>query len=496
MSAPNLVPEAMENCLSYSVLNYLKRLKNQAKVEFEKLIVTVGKPGLHSQIESIKLYQNPFSRRLHDLVVTFEDNHFAEPMQHNSKKNTEVMMVDDRCSSNEIIYLKTQKSLQAIRNEINEFPGFALRIKDKCKDPKPQCYKNPFDINRSNLIDQISRMRINFLQKNVHQIKMHTDEQLHSLPISQMGNYQDYLKKMQPSLRELEQQPVRQHMFGNPFKFDKKVQMMVDEADIDLVGNNGLGNKGKRNVGDINPNRAKRRPGPLPKDFTLQRPLSNLGSIGSPVINGSASPVYSPPPSPIVSNNENLLSSDEGEETNVFPVNLKLLPTSTSIVTPSINSVNSATGNINHSVSTSINCNVTGVVGTMNHNHSNTNHNHCLPVNDLSGSISDIENDCDAVQNKLQDNSIAPVNGLATSNGLFDLSPNDLQTRKTLFKLVRKPGRNYEQLTSLLAKSFGSARTYLLEQVIFEAGRFKRKALVEHLMAAFPTESVHFNNGV
>lgn len=29
MGAPNLVPDSMENCLSYTVLNYLKRLKNQ-----------------------------------------------------------------------------------------------------------------------------------------------------------------------------------------------------------------------------------------------------------------------------------------------------------------------------------------------------------------------------------------------------------------------------------------------------------------------------------
>lgn len=44
---------------------------------------------------------------------------------------------------------------------------------------------------------------------------------VHSMPISQMGNYQEYLKKTQPQLREIESAPVRQHMFGNPFKIDK-----------------------------------------------------------------------------------------------------------------------------------------------------------------------------------------------------------------------------------------------------------------------------------
>lgn len=36
--AQNLVPDNLDNSLSYSVLNYLKRLKNQAKIEFEKYV--------------------------------------------------------------------------------------------------------------------------------------------------------------------------------------------------------------------------------------------------------------------------------------------------------------------------------------------------------------------------------------------------------------------------------------------------------------------------
>lgn len=36
-----LLPETQDNSLSFSVLNYLKRLKNQAKVEFEKLCADV-----------------------------------------------------------------------------------------------------------------------------------------------------------------------------------------------------------------------------------------------------------------------------------------------------------------------------------------------------------------------------------------------------------------------------------------------------------------------
>lgn len=49
---------------------------------------------------------------------------------------------------------------------------------------------------------------------------MSTDH-VHSMPVSQMGNYQEYLKRIAPPLREIESTPVRQHMFGNPFKIDK-----------------------------------------------------------------------------------------------------------------------------------------------------------------------------------------------------------------------------------------------------------------------------------
>jgi len=51
-------------------------------------------------------------------------------------------------------------------------------------------------------------------------------ELVHSMPVSQMGNYQEYLKRMTSPLREVESMPVRQHMFGNPFKIDKVSQYL------------------------------------------------------------------------------------------------------------------------------------------------------------------------------------------------------------------------------------------------------------------------------
>ena len=41
-----------------------------------------------------------------------------------------------------------------------------------------------------------------------------------------MGNYQKQLEKQPAPLRPVDNQPVRLHMFGNPFKVNKQVQAL------------------------------------------------------------------------------------------------------------------------------------------------------------------------------------------------------------------------------------------------------------------------------
>lgn len=75
-------------------------------------------------------------------------------------------------------------------------------------------------------------MRANFLQPSLAHTRLVDEDSVHSMPVAQMGNYQEYLKRMTPQLREIESQPVRQHMFGNPFKIDK-----VRKGNLDLYIN-------------------------------------------------------------------------------------------------------------------------------------------------------------------------------------------------------------------------------------------------------------------
>ena len=120
----------MDNCLSYSVLNYLKRLKNQAKLEFDKTLSNNSSNGGSSQknnprsLEGMKvLARSPLKR---DLLM----NH----------------LIKDK--------------FLAVREQLTDFPGFQINIKDQL--PPSNGFRNPYDIERKDLLDQIIRMRGNF----------------------------------------------------------------------------------------------------------------------------------------------------------------------------------------------------------------------------------------------------------------------------------------------------------------------------------------------
>lgn len=52
----SLIPDSQDNSLSFSVLNYLKRLKNQAKVEFEKLCADVINKSSSNNTQKVILF--------------------------------------------------------------------------------------------------------------------------------------------------------------------------------------------------------------------------------------------------------------------------------------------------------------------------------------------------------------------------------------------------------------------------------------------------------
>nr|XP_060497098.1 integrator complex subunit 6-like isoform X6 [Panthera onca] len=176
-----------------------------------------------------------------------------------------------------------------------EFAGFQVGLLNK--DLKPQTYRNAYDIPRRGLLDQLTRMRSNLLK--THKFIVGQDEDsLHSVPVAQMGNYQEYLKTLASPLREIDpDQPKRLHTFGNPFKQDKK-GMMIDEADEFVAGpqnkvkrpgepNSPLSSKRRRSVTIIpDVHEEKRENGQIPPDGFLSKSappeLMNMAGDGIP----------------------------------------------------------------------------------------------------------------------------------------------------------------------------------------------------------------------
>uniref|UniRef100_A0A671KAC4 Integrator complex subunit 6-like n=1 Tax=Sinocyclocheilus anshuiensis TaxID=1608454 RepID=A0A671KAC4_9TELE len=242
MGAPNLLADNMECGLSYSVVSYLKKLSQQAKIEADRVCASVGKKaaldgGIKLRCRSSALslaHRKDFTQLLNSIMGDGP----ALPMEANTK----------------------------------EFAGFQLAALNKAF--KPQGLRNPYDIPRSHLLDQLSRMRRNLLHASICILKGQDQDQLHSVPIAQMGNYQDFLKHCPSPLREADpDQPKRLHTFGNPFKLDKKA-MMVDEADEFVTGTQG---KGKRPGESSSP-----AGGGAPKRRRCMSPLLRLGRAYTP----------------------------------------------------------------------------------------------------------------------------------------------------------------------------------------------------------------------
>ena len=145
-----------------------------------------------------------------------------------------------------------------------------------------QSFRNPYDISRAGLLDQLARMRTNFLHatpttpnlvedgvcalylfifssslpllspllslslslslllSHPHFLSLTFELSVicalcisylspvvrHQVPIGQMGNYQEHLKRINP-LREVDSGSVRTQLFGNPYKLERPTDNKV-----------------------------------------------------------------------------------------------------------------------------------------------------------------------------------------------------------------------------------------------------------------------------
>ncbi|CAF1395848.1 unnamed protein product [Adineta steineri] len=134
----------------------------------------------------------------------------------------------------DILFDKTSSSSADLHEPGDEsiHNNFVLQSKTNSKQQPLQLYLNVFDIPRTQLLDVVMKLRRQLLH-NSNNYDIQDEDSLHSVPIKEMSNYDEYPRThgQAPPLREIDAQPVRQHVFGNPFKVNKP----IDEID-ELVG--------------------------------------------------------------------------------------------------------------------------------------------------------------------------------------------------------------------------------------------------------------------
>ncbi|XP_048396463.2 integrator complex subunit 6 isoform X2 [Stegostoma tigrinum] len=428
MGAPNLIAEGVDSGLSYSVISYLKKLSQQAKVESDRIISSVGKKPVQESAIKVKNRSNSLS------------------LAH--RKDLKQIMMG---ITGELPY-------RLMDLNVKEFAGFQIGILNK--DLKPQSYKNAYDIPRRSLLDQLTRMRLNLLKTTHAPLKGQDEDQVHSVPIAQMGNYQEFLKHVPSPLRELDpDQPRRLHTFGNPFKLDKK-GMMIDEADEFVSGPQ---NRNKRPLEQNMAGIPKRRRcmSPLLKGRT---PTNYIGGKGPPL-----SPVPQPdlikPIAAVQEVGENQPLCVDYVENNIAD------PTAVEIAAQRLVSASSPI----HSTSASVESTKEPANHEMDSGFPVVNNN-CISV-DLDHEQSKDSGKC---QDGLLDRS--PPNAIKTLMRSKQLESNT-ELRAQIFREIRKPGRHYENIFYLLRLVQGSLETRMMfvQNVIKEAARFKKRVLIEEL---------------
>ncbi|KAM9610008.1 integrator complex subunit 6 isoform 2-T2 [Trichechus inunguis] len=335
------------------------------------------------------------------------------------------------------------------------------------QDLKPQTFRNAYDIPRRNLLDHLTRMRSNLLKSTRRFLKGQDEDQVHSVPIAQMGNYQEYLKQVPSPLRELDpDQPRRLHTFGNPFKLDKK-GMMIDEADEFVAGpQNKHKRPGEPNMQGI-PKR-RRCMSPLLRG-RQQNPVVNnhIGGKGPPVpMTQAQSDLIKPLPLHKISETTNDSAIDDVVENHVADQ----LP---SDITPNAMDTEFSAS----SSPASLLERPTNHTEALGHDH--------LGTNDLTvgGFLENHEEPRDKEQCAEEN---IPASSLNKGKKLMHCRSHEevnTELKAQIMKEIRKPGRKYERIFTLLKHVQGSLQTRLifLQNVIKEASRFKKRMLIEQL---------------
>uniref|UniRef100_A0A6I8NRM9 Integrator complex subunit 6 like n=1 Tax=Ornithorhynchus anatinus TaxID=9258 RepID=A0A6I8NRM9_ORNAN len=370
--------------------------------------------------------------------------------------------------------------LRLTEMNIKEFAGFQIGLLNK--DLKPQAYRNAYDIPRSSLLDQLTRMRSNLLK--THKLIVGQDEDcLHSVPVAQMGNYQEYLKMLPSPLREIDpDQPKRLHTFGNPFKQDKK-GMMIDEADEFVTGPQ---NKIKRPGEPNTPASLKRRRSMSPLLRRPQTPpiiTNHVGGKGPPSPSGSPSYPNLIKPIPVLKDTSAVQDGNGEKIENCQSQDKQVDGLSSQLVSsgPAVIGEDGILPNDLDSLPNEMNC------------LSEDGLDHKPGSNSLVRGSVNYSHSLDDQKVVVEESTSGTVpSALKITHSMIEGNNADIKIK--VMKEVRKPGRNYEKIFTLLEEVQGPVeiQKYFIEFTIKEAARFKKRVLIQHLERIL--EELDFNS--
>ncbi|XP_045062705.1 integrator complex subunit 6-like isoform X2 [Coregonus clupeaformis] len=451
MGAPNLLADNIEYGLSYSVVSYLKKLSQQTKIEYERLIASVAKKVVAEGGITVRARGGDISlaqrRDFTQLLASITGETPALPLDLNPK----------------------------------DFSGFQLAPLNKSL--KPQGFRNAYDIPRMHLLDQLSRMRRNLLGTSCL-LRGQDPDQLHSVPIAQMGNYQDFLKALPQPLRDADpEQPKRLHTFGNPFKLDKK-GMMIDEADEFVTGPQ---NKGKRPGGDSNLHGVGVGG---PKRRRCMSPLLRPGRTYTPPVSPAASPSRTP-----LTERENSgnLYSPEVRETGTGPRPGEILSGpplggpgpgnhTGNLYSPEVRETGTAAQPRQGEILSGPPLDGPGPGNhTEDDGDGDTEEESRHPWEAELSEGSEDEGETRGVEEERLPRYPSPGELKKVMNS--EILEVNTVLRNLINKEIRKPGRHYEKIFLFLKQIQGSFDTRLifLRNIIKEATRFKKRVLIEQL---------------
>lgn len=324
-------------------------------------------------------------------------------------------------------------------------------------------------------MEALQKMRNNFLFK----FKNADEDDLHSVPIQDMGNYHEYLKNQAPPLREIETQLVRQHMFGNPFKLVSKDQKsnMFGADEIDEVYEESAENNNQFNPQQRSPTPIKRSAigGPASKrKGGIKGPLSKRVNYLKNLYNTNANS----------SNNSSINDSD-----------IELLDETSSNASTAFTMASNVTEDVNPFDKQNNDAIITNDIANLSDFNDFSNDVE-MQIFDQTRSSSfmseqvqlkqDIRPVSSSSSSSLSNSNEAEFNLISSSNSLCDnyLEQSYIHLKILCIEQIKKPGKDHSRLFQLIHDSQLTLRMrqFLIKELIYEASRFKRYHLIQLLM--------------